>query len=270
MSVDPQFINRQLKVPDWNQEVVQNATILILGVGGVGCNLAAAVARIGPKKMILVDYDDVEASNLNRQTLFTRAQIGHRKVDAAAETLRAVHNLGWTEIVPLHFNALTEWGRIVTLAEEATVVFNAIDVGAYFDEAVGSLCRRRRIPYGAASTYACTAIIDFFGNAKPEDPCVACSVGGKKEILENLHVSKIHTYGDISAHVPKDEKPATGTVGSYMVVAGVGSQLLLQAWLNFISGRVVHTWNKLDMANWADVTQFSVERNPKCDCCKDA
>jgi len=43
---------------------------LVLGCGGLGCTVAFALARLGIKKIILIDYDKVEISNLNRQILF--------------------------------------------------------------------------------------------------------------------------------------------------------------------------------------------------------
>lgn len=262
------FITRQLKVPDWQQDKITNAVILVLGVGGVGSNVAACAIRLGPKKMYLLDFDVVDDHNLNRQTLYSRADIGKRKVDAAAATLNALHSLG-TEVIPLHFDAVKEWGRVVALIQEATVVFNGIDVGQYFDIAVGAMCRKQRIPYGAASTYAVSALIDFFTNDGNDKPCVCCANPGKDKLVSaKLHESLIATYSDLSGVITHDEKPATGSVGSYVVVAGVGSQMLVQAWLKFLQGHPVPTWTSLNMVEWGAVTQFSVEQDPACLACK--
>lgn len=60
--------------------------VAILGCGGLGSNCAAMLVRSGVHKLTLVDFDDVEVDNLNRQMFFTD-QVGMSKVDALAATL---------------------------------------------------------------------------------------------------------------------------------------------------------------------------------------
>jgi adenylyltransferase/sulfurtransferase len=62
----------------------------VIGVGGLGCPAALALARAGVGTLGLVDPDTVDASNLPRQTLYTDADVGRAKVDVAAERLCAV------------------------------------------------------------------------------------------------------------------------------------------------------------------------------------
>lgn len=67
-------------------------TILVIGIGGVGGTALAALARSGFKKFIIIDSDKVDASNLNRQILFTAEDIGADKVDAAKKHLLKISN----------------------------------------------------------------------------------------------------------------------------------------------------------------------------------
>jgi adenylyltransferase/sulfurtransferase len=62
--------------------------IAILGVGGLGCPAALALARLGVPRLALFDPDLVEASNLPRQILYREADVGRPKVDVAAERIR--------------------------------------------------------------------------------------------------------------------------------------------------------------------------------------
>ncbi len=61
----------------------------IAGVGGIGSNVAVNLVRYGIKKLMLVDFDRVERSNLNRQFYF-EDQVGQYKVDACEENLRRI------------------------------------------------------------------------------------------------------------------------------------------------------------------------------------
>ena len=65
------------------------ASVTIVGCGALGSWTAAALACAGIGRLVLVDDDTVELSNLNRQLLFRRDDVGRRKVDAAADALAA-------------------------------------------------------------------------------------------------------------------------------------------------------------------------------------
>ena len=49
---------------------------MVLGVGGLGCGVSMGLARLGVKKIIMLDKDLVDASNLNRQILFRLEDVG--------------------------------------------------------------------------------------------------------------------------------------------------------------------------------------------------
>jgi sulfur carrier protein ThiS adenylyltransferase len=69
---------------------IKRAVVGIAGLGGLGSTIAIALARVGVGTLILVDFDVVEPSNLNRQQYFTH-QIGMPKVDALRETLSKIN-----------------------------------------------------------------------------------------------------------------------------------------------------------------------------------
>ena len=75
-----------------NIKSLESKVILVIGLGGVGGTALEALARSGFKKFILVDCDKVDESNLNRQILYTRNDIGNNKVDAAKEHLSKINN----------------------------------------------------------------------------------------------------------------------------------------------------------------------------------
>ena len=60
---------------------LKNSTVGIAGLGGLGSNVAMALARSGIGRLIIVDFDEVEESNLNRQA-YDMEQVGQRKTEA--------------------------------------------------------------------------------------------------------------------------------------------------------------------------------------------
>ncbi|MFW9993521.1 MAG: ThiF family adenylyltransferase [Candidatus Odinarchaeota archaeon] len=84
-------LDRQLRLPGWNQGYLKKSTVLIVGVGGLGVEIAKNLAMVGIGHLILVDMDIVEYSNLNRQVLFVGAREGTSKAEAAAQRLKELN-----------------------------------------------------------------------------------------------------------------------------------------------------------------------------------
>lgn len=75
--------------PGVHQKIKQ-ACVGIAGLGGLGSNIAISLARLGVGKLILVDYDIVEPSNLNRQQYYIR-HIGTKKTEAIKQLLNDIN-----------------------------------------------------------------------------------------------------------------------------------------------------------------------------------
>ncbi len=71
------------------QERFSVAAVAVCGLGGLGSNLAVALARAGIGKLILIDFDRVDVTNLHRQQ-YKAAQVGRNKTDALTENLREI------------------------------------------------------------------------------------------------------------------------------------------------------------------------------------
>ena len=95
------------------------------------------LARLGVKKIILVDKDVVDISNMNRQILYRITDVGLNKATTARE--RLIENpvvSDKTEVDAHQICALKNFDKVIELIEESTVVFNMIDVGEYWDIAI--------------------------------------------------------------------------------------------------------------------------------------
>lgn len=73
-----------------NQEKLNNAKVAIAGLGGLGSNIAVALARIGVGHLHLIDFDKVDISNLNRQHYFI-SHLNKYKTQALAEQLQMIN-----------------------------------------------------------------------------------------------------------------------------------------------------------------------------------
>lgn len=71
------------------QKKFSSATVAVCGLGGLGSNIAIALARAGVGKLILIDFDRVDTTNLHRQQYKT-TQIGINKTDALFENLKEI------------------------------------------------------------------------------------------------------------------------------------------------------------------------------------
>lgn len=75
----------------WQQEVVRNATILVVGAGALGNEVLKNLALMGIGNLLIADFDTIEDSNLSRSVLFRESDRGRRKVDAAAQGVKELN-----------------------------------------------------------------------------------------------------------------------------------------------------------------------------------
>lgn len=86
-----QFSRNQLLIGEDGLEKLKNSKVLILGVGGVGTFSAETLARSGVGTIILVDKDDIDITNVNRQIHATVETVGESKVEMMAERIKAIN-----------------------------------------------------------------------------------------------------------------------------------------------------------------------------------
>jgi molybdopterin-synthase adenylyltransferase len=111
--------DRQRLIPGWRQELLANATVVVAGVGAIGNEIAKNLALAGTGRLILCDQDKVSVSNLNRSVLFTAADVGRAKAQAAAENL---HRLAPEVKVEVRTADLVSGVGLGELADAALIV----------------------------------------------------------------------------------------------------------------------------------------------------
>lgn len=104
------------------QRYFESATVAICGLGGLGSNIAVALARAGVGKLVLVDFDKVDITNLHRQQ-YKADQIGRYKTEALAENLKEISP--YTELA-LHTVRVND-ENAVDLLQNADIICEAFD-----------------------------------------------------------------------------------------------------------------------------------------------
>jgi bacteriocin biosynthesis cyclodehydratase domain-containing protein len=131
--------------PSECQEHLESATVAVLGIGGLGGWSAMSLACCGVGKMILVDYDHVERTNLNRQVMYEEGDVGRLKVEVAAERLSALDSNLDVEILSTRLESAAQIEAVIS---DTQVVIDAVDWPAHHIEHwVNEACFNAGIPY---------------------------------------------------------------------------------------------------------------------------
>ena len=131
--------------PSECQERLREAKVAVLGVGGLGGWSALALACTGVGEMRLIDGDRVEVSNLNRQVLYSEADVGELKVERAAARLNAFNS---STKITAEARRLESEEDIAEFVAGADVVIDAADWPAHdIERWCNSACFAAGIPY---------------------------------------------------------------------------------------------------------------------------
>ncbi|MEI8356451.1 MAG: ThiF family adenylyltransferase, partial [Deltaproteobacteria bacterium] len=98
MSELHRFSRTELLVGSQNLEKLKNSTVAVFGLGGVGGYAAEALCRSGVGRIIIIDFDDVCLTNINRQIHAMDGTVGKSKALLMAERLRLINPAA--DIVP--------------------------------------------------------------------------------------------------------------------------------------------------------------------------
>ena len=168
---------RQLIYPGWGveaQEKVEQATVLLAGAGGLASSAALYLAAAGIGKLILCDHDVVEETNLNRQILHTKSNLGKLKVDSAKELISQLNPRVEVTALPIRLTDET----ISEAAAGADIIVDCLDsIESRF--VLNRYCVSRKIPMVHAGMYGMSGQITVFYPDKY--PCLACLISEKAD-----------------------------------------------------------------------------------------
>src|SRR4029079_8337707 len=86
----------------WRQEKLRAAKVLVVGAGALGNEVLKNLALLGVGKVLVIDLDEIEESNLTRSVLFRSSDRGKSKAHAAAKMCAEINPD--TQVIPIHGN----------------------------------------------------------------------------------------------------------------------------------------------------------------------
>lgn len=150
------------------QEQIFNSKVLIVGVGGLGCAVAQYLAASGVGNLTLVDDDEVDRTNLQRQILFAENTVGSKKVISAKQTLSALNS----EITIDCIDHRIEGERLEQLVSSHDVVIDCTDNLATRNQ-LNKSCFDTKTPLVSGAAIRMEGQVSTF-TMQPNTPCYAC------------------------------------------------------------------------------------------------
>ncbi|MCV6610520.1 MAG: molybdopterin-synthase adenylyltransferase MoeB [Amphritea sp.] len=236
--------SRQIMLPEVEiagQEAWLNASVLIVGVGGLGSPVAMYLAAAGIGHLILVDDDVVELTNLQRQIVHTTETLGKPKVESAKSALSGLNPD--TRITTINRRLTDE-----ELAEQIARADLVLDCTDNFSTrfAINDACVAHKKPLVSGAAIRLEGQVAVFDPRQDDAPCYRCLYREGSD--ENLTCSESGVLA-----------PLVGIIGSVQamealkVLAEVGEPLVGK--LLLLDGR------------YMDWRSLKLRRDPECPCC---
>ena len=86
-----QFSRTELAIGPEGLEKMKNSTVAVLGIGGVGCMAAEALARMGIGRIVMIDKDVVDITNVNRQIHALTTTVGQKKAELMRDRIKLIN-----------------------------------------------------------------------------------------------------------------------------------------------------------------------------------
>lgn len=215
--------SRQILLPQFDiqgQQKLLDAHVLIIGLGGLGSPVAMYLAAAGVGELTLVDYDQVELSNLQRQILHRTENLKQSKVDSARDNLLALNP-------DVTINCINQQLDDEGLEQQVNRVDLVIDATDNFDSRFGinRACVKFRKPLVSGAAIRMEGQVSVFDMRQTDSPCYRClysEEGGEQETCSENGVLA----------------PMVGIIGSIQamealkLLAGVGEPLTGQLLIN--------------------------------------
>ena len=208
--------SRQIMLPEMDvagQQKLVDATVLIVGMGGLGCPAAMYLAAAGVGHLIIADDDTVELTNLQRQIAHEHRNLGESKVSSAKASLRGLN----PDVCVTQIDKRWEGESLNQAVSGADVVVDASDNFAT-RFAINRSCLKNHKPLVSGAAIRMEGQVAVFDSGNPESPCYRCLYNENTEDDANCSQNGVMA-------------PLVGIIGSVQametikVITGIGNNL---------------------------------------------
>lgn len=221
------------------QRRIREASVLLIGVGGIGCPAAAYLASSGVGRLVVCDFDTVDATNLGRQVLYTDKHIGEYKADVAAGRLAKIN----AEVSVRAVNERLSGEALASEVADVDVVLDASDnFATRFEVNDACVAASRRLVSGSAIRFE--GQLAIFGPDYTRSPCYRCVYDEHDESVGDCAGSGVLA-------------PVPGVIGTMMAVET----------LKYIAGVDAPPLLRLYDATVAEFRRLDIGKRPACATC---
>jgi molybdopterin/thiamine biosynthesis adenylyltransferase len=225
-SIDSDWYDRQKRIAGWDQNKISNATVMVIGAGATGNELVKNLVLTGIGKIILIDFDFINVSNLNRCVLFNikSAENKEYKVDVVKKTCQDLNPE--VEIVALKQN-LNDIDK--KLYKKSDVICSCLDN-------MEARLEANNYAYYYEVPFVDSGIDEFFGSvqavySKVEDAaCLQCGISGADL---DLMWKKFSCTGQ---EINSEDGQTIGKMATIITTTSIVGGLQAQQVLKFILG----------------------------------
>lgn len=224
------------------QQKLLGAHALVIGAGGLGSPAALYLASAGVGCISIVDDDEVDLTNLQRQILHTTARVGQDKVVSAKNALQQIN----PEIEVRAIKERLQGEALDALIATVDVVLDCSD-NFKTRHAVNRACVAAKVPLVSGAAISFDGQISVFDPREPDAPCYAC-LFAPDQVFEEVQCSTMGVFA-----------PLVGIIGTMQaaealkLIMGIGKSLSARLLL-------------LD-AMQMEWTSIAVAQNPTCPVC---
>ena len=235
--------NRQIVLRGFDfegQEKLKAASVLIVGLGGLGCAASQYLASAGVGSLTLLDFDSVSRSNLQRQILHTDAQVGMAKVESACQRLAAINPLITLNAINAHLddNALQK------LLNSCDLVLDCSD-NLETREQLNRLCFAAKIPLVSGAAIRMEGQISVF-SWQENEPCYRC-------------ISRLFGSNALTCVEAGVMAPLVGVIGGLQAMEAIR---LLSDYGNSVAGKLL-----MYDAMTLQFREIKLAKDPGCEVC---
>lgn len=174
--------SRQILLPEIDvegQQRLMDSSAIVIGLGGLGSPVTMYLAAAGVGRLVLVDFDRVELSNLQRQIIHRTEDLGRPKVDSARRMVSALNPSVDVEVIDCRLDhaALDEAVRSVDAVVDATDNFET-------RFAINESCFRTGKPLISGAAIRFEGQVTVFFPGQGDSPCYRCLYGDGQELAE--------------------------------------------------------------------------------------